>query len=47
MFACGLGGALVGFSGQGFELGEDLLDGVEVGRVLGQEQGLGAAVRIV
>ena len=35
------GGARVGFAQQGLELGEDLLDRVEVGRVARQEEQLG------
>ena len=38
----GLGGARIGFAQQGLELGEDLLDRVEVGRVARQEEQLGA-----
>src|SRR6516162_6227802 len=38
----GLGGARIGFAQQGLELGEDLLDRVEVGRVTRQEEQLGA-----
>jgi hypothetical protein len=36
----GVGGALCGFAEQGLELGEDLLDRVEVGTVGGQEEEL-------
>jgi hypothetical protein len=36
----GVGGALCGFGEQGLELGEDLLDRVEVGTVGGQEEEL-------
>jgi len=38
----GFDGSLCGLSQQCFELGEDLLDWVEVGRVWGQEEELGA-----
>jgi hypothetical protein len=37
-----VGGAPGGFSEQGFEFGEDLLDGVEVGTVFREEEELGA-----
>jgi hypothetical protein len=37
-----LDGALSGLAEQGFELGEDLLDGIEIGAVGGQEEELGA-----
>ena len=39
----GLGRAGVGFAQQGLELGEDLLDRIEIGRVARQEEQLGAS----
>ena len=39
---CGLDGSLIRLSEQGFELGEDLLDRIEVRTVWGQEQEMGA-----
>ncbi len=39
----GIDGSLFGLSEQGFELGEDLLDRVQVGRVRRQEEELGAS----
>ena len=38
----GVGASPCGLTQQGFELGEDLLDGVEVGAVFGEEEELGA-----
>ena len=38
----GLNGARVGLAQQGLELGEDLLDRIEIGRVARQEEQLGA-----
>src|SRR5215211_3334372 len=37
-----IGGARLGFAQQGLELGEDLFDRVEIGRIAGQEEQLGA-----
>jgi len=39
---CVFSGSGIGFAQQGFELGEDLLDWVEIGRIAGQEEQLGA-----
>ena len=39
-----LDGALSGLAEQGFELGEDVLDGIEIGAVGGQEEELGAGL---
>jgi len=38
----GLDRARIGFAQQGLELGEDLFDWIEIGRVAGQEEQLGA-----
>jgi hypothetical protein len=37
-----LGSSCGGFSQQVFEFGKDLFDGVQIGRVFGQEEELGA-----
>ena len=39
---CGFDGARLGLAQEVLELGEDLLDGIEVGRVGRQEEELGA-----
>ena len=41
-FACGLDGSFGGFAQECFELGKDLLDGIEIWRVRRQEEELGA-----
>ncbi len=38
----GLDGARIGFAQQGLELGKDLFDRIEIGRVTRQEEQLGA-----
>ena len=40
-----VGRSLVGFAQQGLELGEDLLDGIEIGRVGRQEEEASALQR--